>query len=35
LEKTSSDMRKKFIKPSTIFISEFNDYLITLKSLSD
>jgi len=28
-------MRKKFIRPSTIFISEFNDYLVTLKKLSD
>ena len=35
LEKTSTDMRKKFIKPTTIFISQFNDYLVTLKKLSD
>ena len=35
LEKGSTDMGKKFIKPSTIFISEFNDYLVTLKKLSD
>ena len=35
LEKASTDMRKKFIRPSTIFISEFNDYLVTLKKLSD
>ena len=35
LEKASTDMRKKFIKPSTLFISEFNDYLITLKNLSE
>ena len=35
LEKTSTDMRKKFIKPSSIFISEFNDYLVTLKNLSE
>ena len=34
LQKTSRDMRKKFIKPSSIFVSEFNDYLITLKKLS-
>ena len=34
LEKTSSDMRKKFIKPSIKFVSEFNDYLVTLKNLS-
>jgi len=35
LEKASTDMRKKFIRPATIFISEFNDYLVTLKKLSD
>ena len=35
LEKASTDMRKKFIRPTTIFISEFNDYLVTLKKLSD
>jgi len=35
LEKASTDMRKKYIKPSSLFISEFNDYLITLKKLSD
>ena len=35
LEKASTDMRKKFIRPAIIFISEFNDYLITLKKLSD
>jgi len=34
LEKASTDMRKKFIRPTTIFISEFNDYLVTLKKLS-
>ena len=34
LERTSSDMRKKFIKPSIKFVSEFNDYLVTLKNLS-
>ena len=34
LEKTSSDQRKKFIKPSQSFIKEFNNYLETLKSLS-
>ena len=31
LEKTATDMRKKFIRPSTIFISEFNDFLLLLK----
>jgi len=35
LEKASTDMRKKFIRPATIFISEFNDYLVTLKNLSN
>ena len=35
LEKTPTDKRKRFIKPSIIFISQFNDYLITLKKLSD
>ena len=34
LEKTSGDQRKKHIKPSASFISEFNDYLSTLKNLS-
>ena len=35
LEKTSTDKRKKFIKPSILFIRQFNDYLVTLKKLSD
>ena len=34
LEKTSIDKRKKNVKPSNIFIDEFHDYLVTLKSLS-
>ncbi len=34
LEKTSSDQRKKNIKPSTSFAKEFDEYLITLKNLS-
>ena len=34
LEKASNDQRKKFIKPSQSFVSEFNDYLSTLKNLS-
>ena len=34
LEKDSKDQRKKFIKPSQTFVSEFNDYLSTLKNLS-
>ena len=32
LEKTAQDQRKKHIKPSASFISEFNDYLSTLKN---
>ena len=34
LEKTSIDKRKKNVKPSKLFIDEFHDYLVTLKSLS-
>ena len=34
LEKTAQDQRKKPIPPSASFISEFNDYLSTLKNLS-
>ena len=33
LEKTNEDQRKKHIKPSDSFVSEFNDYLETLKNL--
>jgi len=33
LEKTSTDQRKKNIKPSESFVKEFNNYIITLKSL--
>ena len=33
LEKTSTDQRKKNIKPSESFVNEFEDYIITLKSL--
>ena len=33
LEKTSIDQRKKNIKPSESFLKEFEDYIITLKSL--
>ena len=33
LEKTSIDQRKKNIKPSDSFVKEFDDYIITLKSL--
>ena len=33
LEKTSTDQRKKNIKPSPSFVKEFDDYIITLKNL--
>ena len=33
LEKTSSDQRKKNIKPSASFSKEFDDYITTLKNL--
>ena len=33
LEKTSSDQRKKNIKPSVSFVKEFDNYITTLKSL--
>ena len=33
LEKTSIDQRKKNIKPTPEFVREFDDYIITLKSL--
>ena len=35
LEKTSQDQRKKNIKPTDLYIKEFNDYLIALKGISD
>ena len=34
LEKTSTDQRKKNIKPSASFVKEFDDYLATLKNIS-
>ena len=34
LEKTSTDQRKKNIKPSKSFVKEFEDYLATLKNIS-
>ena len=34
LEKTSTDQRKKNIKPSQSFVKEFDDYLATLKNIS-
>ena len=33
LEKTSTDQRKKNIKPSESFVKEFDSYIITLKGL--
>ena len=33
LEKTSTDQRKKNIKPSVSFSKEFDDYITTLKNL--
>tara|TARA_B100001109_G_C18580791_1_gene343170 strand:+ start:30 stop:377 length:348 start_codon:yes stop_codon:yes gene_type:complete len=34
LEKTSNDQRKKFIKPTSDFIKEFEDYLKRLREIS-
>jgi len=34
LEKTSTDQRKKNIKPTESFEKEFNEYLTTLKSIT-
>ena len=34
LAKTSNDQRKKFIKPTSNFIKEFEDYLKRLKEIS-
>ena len=34
LEKTSTDQRKKNIKPTKSFVIEFDDYLATLKNIS-
>ena len=34
LEKTSSDQRKKNIKPTESFVKEFDEYLTTLKNIS-
>ena len=33
LEKTGSDQRKKYIRPTVSFVKEFDDYIITLKNL--
>ena len=33
LEKTSTDQRKKNIKPTESFVKEFEEYIVTLKNL--
>jgi hypothetical protein len=33
LEKTSTDQRKKNIKPTLSFVKEFEEYIVTLKNL--
>jgi len=33
LEKTSTDQRKKNIKPSDSFVKEFENYIVTLRAL--
>jgi len=33
LEKTGTDQRKKFIKPTNSFTKEFDSYILTLKNL--
>ena len=35
LEASSSDKRKKNVKPSNLFINEFDDYLSTLRKISN
>ena len=35
LEASAVDKRKKNVKPSKIFINEFDDYLSTLKQISN
>ena len=35
LERTSRDQRIKNIKPTDRYVKEFNDYLVSLKSISD
>ena len=35
LEKTDVDKRRKYIKPSKLFIGDFEEYLITLKEISN
>ena len=35
LEKTSTDQRKKNIKPTQEYVKEFDNYLVALKNISD
>ena len=35
LEASSSDKRKKNVKPSKLFVAEFDDYLSTLSKISN
>ena len=35
LETSSTDKRKKNVKPSKLFVSEFDDYLSTLRKISN
>ena len=35
LEASLTDKRKKSVKPSKLFVSEFDDYLSTLKKISN
>ena len=35
LEASSSDKRKKNVKPSKLFVGEFDDYLSTLRKISN
>ena len=35
LETSVTDKRKKSVKPSKLFVSEFDDYLSTLKKISN
>ena len=35
LEASATDKRKKNVKPSKIFVNEYNDYLSTLRKISN
>ena len=35
LEASATDKRKKSVKPSKLFVSEFDDYLSTLRKISN